>query len=318
MKGDMNMARFVKISSLCPAPYIVDPQLDYSIAVDEMINHWNNQFSQVLPDKPDLIITHEACDRSPVYSLESRLEYYRVRGNKVRDFMRKVAAENNCYIAYSAAREMLDGTWRNSTQIIDRNGNIAGIYDKNHLVIEENTEAGIAYGKDAPIIKCDFGTIGCAICFDLNFEELRLKYAKARPDLIVFSSMYHGGLMQNYWAYSCRAHFAGSIAGLQGTIISPVGETIAKTTNYFKYITVDVNLDCEVIHLDWNWDKIRAAKEKYGSKFKMSDPGYLGAVLISSESDEVTINDIIKEFDFELLDDYFNRSLAHRHENLVP
>ena len=32
--------------------------------------------------------------------------------------MREVAAENNCYIAYSAAREMPDGTWRNSTQII--------------------------------------------------------------------------------------------------------------------------------------------------------------------------------------------------------
>jgi len=310
------MSRFVKISSLCSAPYIVDSKLDYNSAVDKMINHWHNQFSQVLPDKPDLVITHEACDRSPVYSLEKRLEYYRVRGNKVRDFMRGVAAENNCYIAYSAAREMPDGTWRNSTQIIDRNGNIAGIYDKNHLVIEENTEAGILYGKDAPIIKCDFGTIGCAICFDLNFDELRLKYAKARPDLIVFSSMYHGGLMQNYWAYSCRAHFAGSIAGLPGSIISPVGETIASTTNYFKYVTADVNLDSEVIHLDWNWDKIKAAKEKYGSKFKMSDPGYLGAVLISSESGDVTINDIIKEFNFELLDDYFNRSLSHRHENL--
>ena len=172
------MARFVKISSLCPAPYIVDSELDYDSAVSKMINHWNTQFSQVLPDKPDLIITHEACDRSPVYSLERRLEYYRVRGNKVRDFMREVAAENNCYIAYSAAREMPDGTWRNSTQIIDRSGNIAGIYDKNHLVIEENTEAGILYGKDAPIIKCDFGTIGCAICFDLNFDELRLKYVK--------------------------------------------------------------------------------------------------------------------------------------------
>jgi hypothetical protein len=230
--------------------------------------------------------------------------------------MREVAAENNCYIAYSAAREMPDGTWRNSTQIIDRSGNIAGIYDKNHLVIEENTEAGILYGKDAPIIKCDFGTIGCAICFDLNFDELRLKYVKTRPDLIVFSSMYHGGMMQNYWAYSCRAYFAGAIAGLPGSIISPVGETIAETTNYFKYVTTTVNLDCEVIHLDWNWDKIRAAKEKYGSKFKMSDPGYLGAVLISSESDDVTIKDIIKEFDFELLDDYFERSLAHRRENI--
>ncbi|NSW92050.1 MAG: carbon-nitrogen hydrolase family protein [Firmicutes bacterium] len=312
------MARYVTISALGPKPYLLDLDLDYNTAVERMIDHWNRQFSDVLPDKPDIIITHEACDRSPLYSMERRLEYYKVRGNRVRDFMREIASVHNCYIAYSAAREMADGTWRNSTQIIDRNGNIAGIYNKNHVVITETTKGGILCGKDAPIIECDFGRIACAICFDLNFEELRQKYEKEKPDLIVFSSMYHGGFMQNYWAYSCRAHFAGAVSGLPCTIISPVGELIASSTNYFSFVTATVNLDCKVIHLDWNWDKLRAAKQKYGSKFKISDPGFLGAVLISSESDDFSIDDIVKEFEFELLDDYFARSLAHRHSNIEP
>jgi predicted amidohydrolase len=312
------MARLVRVSTLCPTPHSIDLQLNYNDAVKEMINYWNYQFSRVLPDKPDLIVTYESCDCPSNYSRVKCFEYFKVRGDRIRDFMREIAAKNSCYIAYSSDREEIEGIWRNSTQIIDRTGEIAGIYDKNHLVITENTRDGILYGTDALIIQCDFGTVGCAICFDLNFDELRLKYVKKRPDLIIFSSMYHGGLMQNYWAYSCRAHFVGSISGsgCPGTIISPVGETIAKTTNYFKYVTKDINLDCKVVHLGFNREKIIAAKNKYGEMFKISDPGYLGAILISSESNEITIDDIIKEFEIELLDDYFERCRVHRNKNI--
>ena len=38
-------------------------------------------------------------------------------------------------------------------------------------------------------------------------------------------------------------------------------------------------------------------KAKYGKKVKVYDPGHLGAVLISSETDEFTIKDMIKEFE---------------------
>ena len=42
-----------------------------------------------------------------------------------------MAREHRCYITYAAVREMADGSWRNSLQMLDRNGDIAGIYDKN-------------------------------------------------------------------------------------------------------------------------------------------------------------------------------------------
>jgi hypothetical protein len=31
-----------------------------------------------------------------------------------------------------------------------------------------------------------FGSIGCAVCFDLNLKKLRLEYVKSRPDIIIF------------------------------------------------------------------------------------------------------------------------------------
>ena len=316
------MANYVTISTIGAAAvrFSSGNKLHGQEAVDRMIAHWKGKLGQVLPDRPDLIVLPEACDRYPEYTLDERLAYYRVRKTQVRDFLASVAKEHECHIAYSAAREMDDGTWRNSTQMIDRSGNVAGIYNKNHCVIEETTQAGILCGKDAPIIECDFGRVACAICFDLNFDELRLKYARAQPDLLVFSSMYHGGLMQAYWAYSCRAHFVGAICGAKSAIISPVGERIASSTNYFDFVTATVNLDCKVVHLDYNWGKLTAMRNKYGPKVKVMDPGYLGAVLISSETDEFSIDDMIAEFKLEVLDDYMARALAHRHNpaNMVP
>ena len=305
---------YFKIATIGSGPAAVAANAEPQRVVETMIAHWRRQFAQILPDRPDLIVVPEACDRPGGFSEDKLQEYYRVRKDQVQKFFARVARENNCYVVYSAHREMPDGTRRNSSVLIDRKGNIAGIYDKNHPTIGE-MEKGIVCGKDAPIVECDFGRVAMAICFDLNFDELRLKYAEARPDLIIFSSMYHGGLMQGYWAYSCRCHFVGAIAGraAPSEIRNPLGQVVASNTNYFNYAVTTVNLDCKLVHLDYNWERLRKLKAKYGPKVTISDPGCLGAVLVSSEHETISADEMIEEFEIELLDDYFARSLAYRH-----
>ena len=307
---------FITIATIGSSPATISADAKPQDVVERMIAHWRRKFSQVLPDKPDLIVVPEVCDRPSGFSSEKLHDYYKVRKDQIQKFFAETARQNNCYIVYSAYRRTPDGTGRNSSVLIDRQGNVAGIYNKNHPAISE-MEKGIVCGREAPIIECDFGRVAMAICFDLNFDEIRLKYAKAQPDLILFSSMYHGGLMQGYWAYSCRSHFVGAIAG-RGTrseIRNPLGEVVASNTNYFDFAVARVNLDCELVHLDYNWGRLRKLKAKYGPKVKISDPGCLGSVLISSEHETVSVDDMIEEFDIELLDDYFARSLAYRHKS---
>ncbi|MDF2721281.1 MAG: carbon-nitrogen hydrolase family protein [Paenibacillus sp.] len=308
------MANYVKISSLGPSPLVIEASVPAEEAVERMIAHWRRMLNNVLPDKPDLIVMPEACDRpnKGAYPKEQRMEYYRVRGNRIRDFFAGVAAEHSCYIVYPCHMQAEDGSWRNTAQLIDRQGQVVGAYHKNHLVPNEYNMNGILYGKDAPIFQCDFGTVAFAICFDLNFDELRLKYVQQKPDLIVFPSMYHGALMQNYWAYSCRSHFVGSIAGLPCSVISPLGETVAESTNYYPYVTHTINLDSAVMHIDENGKHFNAIKQKYGSKVRIHDPGLLGSVLLSSETDEFSVQSVIDDFKLELLDNYFDRALTHR------
>jgi hypothetical protein len=310
------MANHVTISCLGPRPLVVeDASIPPQEVVERMIQHWQGQLDRVLPDRPDLIVLPEACDRPDQgkFPLEPRLAYYRARKNQIRDFLADVAKQHHCYIAYSAHTEAEDGSWRNSMQLIDREGQVMGAYHKNYLVPDEYNKTNILYGKDAPIFECDFGRVATAICFDLNFDELRQHYAKAKPDLIVFPSMYHGGAMQNYWAYSCRSYFVGAIAGLPCTIVTPLGEVAAHSTNYYPFITTRVNLDYAVLHIDENGEHFLKIKQKYGSKVNIHDPGFLGCVLLTCESDDLKVKDIMDEFGLELMDDYFYRAEEARH-----
>lgn len=310
------MSRYVKISTLGPPPFSTGISKDYKSVINEMKKHWTKQIDQVIYERPDLIILPEFCDMPEDLSAKGKLEYYRERKDQILDFFRIKARENGCNIAYSAVSEMEDGTFRDLTQIIDRNGNIQGIYSKNHPTIREIDDGEILSGKNASVIECDFGRVACIICFDLNFDELRSRYKKLKPELIIFSSMYHGGLMSKYWAYYCRSYFAGAIAGLQNYIISPVGDMIAASTNYFEYLTHTINLDYKVIWIGMNREKIKNMKRKYGPKIKITDPGYLGSVLVTSESDDISINDVLDEFQIEDVDQYFERSLEYQEYNM--
>jgi hypothetical protein len=199
------------------------------------------------------------------------------------------------------------GLWRNSAVLIDRAGNIAGIYDKNFPTISE-MEDGTVASKESPVFRCDFGTIGIAICFDLNFDELRQRYAAQKPDLILFPSVYHGGLVQGEWAYSCRSFFVGSVYREKPSeILNPLGEIVSSNTNYYDFAVARINLDRELVHLDYNREKLSALKKKYGKSVDIHDPGKVGSVLVSSNHEKISAKQMVEEFDIERLDDYFAR-----------
>lgn len=308
------MANIIRVATLGPNCPQENPAPNQG-AVDKMKEFWQFQLDQVLCDHPDLIVIPETSDRYPKMSPDNQPIYYQVRGNQMRDFFCEIAAKNKCNIAFSAIRLLEDGRKANSTQIINRSGEVIGIYDKNCTVIPETESKGVHFGLQAPIIECDFGKVACAICFDLNFVEVLEKYG-TQPDVILFCSMYHGGLMQRYWAYQAQAHFIGAVYENQCTVIDPIGELLAKSTDYYNYISMDINLDCKVVHLDGNMQKIQNAKKKYGKNLTLKDPGHLGAVLLTSESVDFSIHHIIKEFEIEVLSDYLKRSrYMYSHSN---
>ena len=311
-RNEISRPQTIKIATIGSLPAAVGADATPEQILQRVKKHWQSRFAQVLPDRPDLIVVPENCDRPDGVRGERAFAYYAVRGNQVRDYFSQVAKENRCYITYPAIRQLDDGTMRNSIVLLDRKGEVAGIYNKNHPTIGE-LEQGKLPGTDVPIIECDFGRVALVICFDLNFDRLREQVKAAKPDLILFCSNYHGGLMQAYWAYACRSHFVGSIRRMAPSEIrNPLGNVIATTTDYFDYAIAEVNLDCESAHLDYNWDRFRAMKNKYGPAVTISDPGLLGSVLVTSSHPTVGVQAMLDEFEVERLDDYLKRAVAEQ------
>jgi hypothetical protein len=306
LSSEILAERHVTVATIGNVPAAIKSENKQDL-VDHVTAFWEKELKQVLPDKPDLIVLPEFCDLSGEGE-----DYLMVRKNQVLDYFSSVAKKNHCYIAFGMKREEKKGLWRNSCVVIDRNGGIAGIYNKNFPTIEE-MEGGIKACDEAPIITCDFGRVAIAICYDLNFDELRMRYAREKPDLIIFSSMYHGGVAQSMWAYTCSAYFIGAVyRQTPSEIRNPMGQVVASSTNYFDFAVARINLDCELVHLDYNREKLAALKEKYGPLVNISDPGELASVLVTSEDSKVTVDQMIGEFSIERLDDYLNRARKFR------
>lgn len=308
------MARWVTVASLPGAQLRVQDIHDHEACVQEEMIYWAEQIAKVLPDRPDLIVTPECCDRPAGIADADKVPYYRVRGDRMRDFFMQQARQHHANIAYAAMRLLPDGTCRNSIQFINREGRIDGIYNKNMLVIEEHTRQNALYGADVHAIRTDFGRVTGAICFDLNFVQPLKATVREKPELIVFSSAYHGGFVQRHWAYTARAYFVSCVFGTQtASIINPVGEVVAESTNYRPYVVHRINLDYQVAHLDYNWDRLRRMKERYGPDVEISAPYGLGCVLLTHHGDNGTMADIVREFEIELWDDYYARAVRARH-----
>ncbi len=219
---------------------------------------------------------------------------------------RDFAKSERCHLAGSS-KTRRGGKVYNSTVFFAPGGDVLGIYDKTNLTIGE-IEEGLTSGKGPVVVDTDIGRLGGIICFDLNFESLRSQYRALGPDILVFSSMFHGGLQQQTWAYDCKAYFVCSWQDTGTGIFAPFGRCIAQTHIYENIAVGTVNLDRAMVHLDFNGEKFPAIRKKYADEVSIDIPPNIGTCLILSNTDKRSAMDVVKEFELELVDDYFSRA----------
>ena len=311
------MSRYVRVAAVSISPiYTYEENLPGGMSMtDKVLRLLKREIRPVLHDRPDLIVLPEYCDLLYGGNVSDSSRLCKENGDTILEFLQNTARENRCYITYPTRIVLPDGTARNTVRMIDREGNVIGTYHKNYVMVTETQNFNILCGEDIPVFSCDFGSVCPIICFDLNFEENRKRIKKLKPDITIFCSRFHGSFLQNYFAYDTRSYFVSALANLPCQILSPLGENLAGSTNYFPYVTAQINLDYAVCHLDFNEEKLAAAKERYGNKIKIQDPGFLGCVLLTSETTEFSVQRVLQEFEIEQLDDYMTRSRRHRKQH---
>ncbi len=106
----------------------------------------------------------------------------------------RLAEKHRTYIVVPIDRK--DGDRRlNSAVILDRRGRIAGVYDKVYpfWVDEFTRRPPVQPGQTVTVISTDFGRLGIAICFDVNWAPLWQRLSDFGAELVIWPSAYSAG-----------------------------------------------------------------------------------------------------------------------------
>ena len=199
----------------------------------------------------------------------------------------------------------------NSAVVIDRSGRVVGAYHKIHPTISE-IEAGVVPGETPQVFQTDFGIIGCAICFDLNFRDVIEGLSQRGAEVVFFPSMYCGGLQLRIWAHDFGVFVASAHSGGRSAIVDPLGRVLKWSSQYEPVITCDANLDSVVLHIDDNYEKWPAIRRKYGASVEIDVSCDEAKFRLISHSTDVTARQVVEEFGLEPLGDYFARAESVR------
>ena len=230
------------------------------------------------------------------------------------DAMAARAKRHGCYIVCPMVEKKGSHTY-NSAVFIDRKGHVLGSFHKMVPTIGE-VKMGIRPGTKATVFDLDFGRVGAAICFDLNFDLVCEAIKRSRAEIVFFPSMYRGGLQLRIWAYRYQWYVVSSTPGEQSQAVSPLGRVLLESQLHWPYVTVDIDLDCRILHLDYNMPLMDKAKKKYGDRVAMEIASPEAVFLMTSRHPRKSVDDIIREFKMETYDRYKQRALRVRERSL--
>ncbi len=266
-------------------------------------------------DEPDIICLPENAPAIGLSCKDSVTVAEEIPGPISRSIS-SVAKEYGIYVICPML-EKKDGRVYNSAVLIDRRGDYAGSYHKIHPTIDE-IKCGISPGTEQSVFRADFGTLGFAICFDLNFRDVIEGLAERGAKLVFFPSMYPGGLQLRMWALEFGVYVVSAYAGDGSMIVNPLGKVLATSDSYSPIISKTLNLDYEVLHLDYNNKKFNSIKKEYGPKVELEVTRPEAVFMLVSNSKDINADDVVRKFQLETRVEYFKRALKTREEALAP
>ncbi len=272
-------------------------------------------------DKPDLIVLPEAFAAGNEQCRASKANFCAsaepIDGPTV-GRMAACARQHRCYIAAPVVLER-DQKRTNSIVMLDRDGQIAAVYEKNFPPIYE-LESGrnVMPGTEPTIVETDFGRVGLLICFDLNFQELRHTYEQLGPQLLVFCSLFEGGMLTRIWALLNGCYFVSSFPGNGSVFVNPLGRLLAESSvPNSRILTRRLNLDFQVLHGDYNQRKLDELRRHCGDRIDLELHEPEGRMLLTSTDDATSAADVCKQLELEPIDAFFARSRAARSQALA-
>ncbi len=312
------MARWVKVSTC----WYINNVNDVRKGRDRVREIWEILMDRAALDKPDIMLLPEQFMSNALMDGAGRVMSGRELAEPVpgqgytQDFLSRKARQYNMYIAAGMLRlDPATGRLFNSGVLFDRAGRVAGIYDKIFPTPNEMEKYEVTPGETPVTFDTDFGRIGIAVCFDLNFPELFEFYRQQKVELCCFLSSMHGGTHLPSYARDCRMYIASAVENGAAYVVSPIGGIIAKTLERGTFISARINLDFRVYHVtprNLPEPFPVAVKRKYGDAVRFEHVEGEPWHLVCCDRTDMTAADVFNEFQVESIDDLFARTRALR------
>ena len=207
----------------------------------------------------------------------------------------------------------------NSAVVIDRMGKVSGIYDKVYPFWSEfDHKDPVAPGQTAPVFETDFGKVGMAICFDVNFPEVWQRLDDNGAELVLWPSAYSAG--RHLQAYALLHHYYIVTSSYRGDcqVYDITGERIRdhhnsgnfdRNTAEINVARVTLDLDRCIFHSNYNRGKRDQLLKDHGDKVEQEQ--FLKReswFVLKATQPGASARALTKEYGMEELRDYILRS----------
>lgn len=258
----------------------------------------------------DLIVLPESCRGQNEKSQES------LDGPTIAAIS-KLAAKHRTYVVCPIDR--VDGSTRyNSAVLLDRAGQVACVYDKVYPVWQAECvkQPPVQPGSKAQVHATDFGRVGMAICFDVNWTSLWREMADQGAELVVWPSAYSAGrslqaqaIQYNYYIVSATQVPDCLVYDIDGSLMVHDKQNAGPDSNITR---VELDLDRCVFHQDLNLPekRDRLLKERADEVEQEQWWPMEGWFVLRAKLPGVSARALAREYGLEELRHYINRSRA--------
>ncbi len=264
---------------------------------------------QALAEKPDIVAIPESFTLSNLEQPDLAQMAEEVPGPTL-ELASAYARQHGVYILCPILARRPDGAHIEAF-LMDRAGQIAGSYQKNHPVVEGSAytkvEFGSRPGRAVPIFDTDFGRIGVQICFDVEYPDGWEALDQAGAEIFFWLSAYDGGrdLQAKAWQY--HRFLASAVQSSYARILNRMGETLAITGEHDRIVASSIDLDTALFHMDFNKSQLQAIRAQYGKEVTLKLYHEEGYFTLQSNRADLPVSEIIREFQLDPLKDYLER-----------
>jgi predicted amidohydrolase len=224
--------------------------------------------------------------------------------------MSALARKYNTWIVCPLDR--LDGNRRlNSAVMLDRSGEVAGVYDKVYPYWNEfDLAPSVDVGSQPTVVETDFGQVGMAVCFDANFPEVWKAMADQGAELVIWPSAYSAGTTLQ--AHALVNHFAIVTSTQTGDcLVYDIDgqEVLYEKSDDINVTRITLDLDRGIYHENFNMAKRDRLLADHASEIEQEKHLPLEQwFVLRATRPQVSARALAHEYGLEELRDYIDRS----------